>query len=75
MDKTRDGTRLGTDFISIRGIIAKGSVVKEAVESLVLSGGGNEVLGGRRRLRHRASHGTPRGAGHDACTILCIRCR
>ena len=46
-----------------------------AVESLVPSGGGNEVLGGRRRLRHRASHGAPSGAGHDACTILCISCR
>ena len=45
------------------------------VESLVLSGGGNEVLGGRRRFRYRASHGAPRGAGHDACTVLCIRCR
>lgn len=55
MDKTRGGTRLGLDLIDIRGIIAKGSVVKEALESLVRSGGGNEMLGGRRRLRHRAS--------------------
>ena len=73
--KAHSGTCRGMDFMGIRGIIAEGSVVKEAVKSLVLSGGGNEVLGGRRRLRHRASHGAPRGAGHDACCILCIRCR
>ena len=44
--KPRDCTRLGLVFIVIRGIIAKGSVVKEAVESLALSGGDNEVLRG-----------------------------
>ena len=75
MGTTRNSTCLGTDLFGIRGMIARGSVVKEAVEPLVLSGGGNELLGGRRRLRHRASHGAPRGAGHDACAILCIRCR
>ena len=68
--KPRNGKCLGIDFIGIRGIIARGSVVKEAVESLVLSGGGNEVLGGRRRLRHRASHGAPRGAGDDSPSTL-----
>ena len=33
MGITRDCTRLGLDFIDIRGIFAKGSVVREAVES------------------------------------------
>ena len=74
MRKAQNSTSLGTDLIGIRGIIARSSVVYEAVESLVLSGGDNEVLGGRWRLRHRASRGAPGAAGHDACTILCIRC-
>ena len=73
--EARNITCLGRDLIGIRGMIARGSVVKESVEPLVLSGGGNEVLGGRRRLRHRASHGAPRGAGRDARAILCIKCR
>ena len=44
--KPGDCTRLGLGFIDIRGIIAKGSVVKETVESLALSGGDKELLRG-----------------------------